>query len=136
VSTFFLIFESIRNGENIADWFSLASNIGKIEPLNVTPYVEECCADLEKEQEYSTDLSVAFQTRLHCMVDASRRTFPGSGVDYFGVLGVVPVTMLTKSFEKELDRFRTSLPPDFQQDSKLPSNLSLAELFRNPLPVT
>lgn len=95
----------------------LSANLGKMEPLQSTPYVEECCIEIEKQQEHPSDSYLVFQVRLHNIADAAIRTFPFYGVDYWGKMGAETIFMLVKSFEESLDRFKSTIDPELMQSS-------------------
>ncbi|CAM1502540.1 Fc.00g045240.m01.CDS01 [Cosmosporella sp. VM-42] len=87
----------------------LSANLGKIEPLQDTPYVEECRVELETRQEYLSDRYLVLQVQLQNIADASRRSFPFHSVDYWSQMGTETIRMLVKSFEKDLEQFKISL---------------------------
>jgi hypothetical protein len=91
--------------------------MGKIEPLQNTPYVEECCNEIEKQHEYLSDRYLVFQVRVQSLADAGMRSFPFPGVDYWDHLGTEAITMLVKSFERDLERFKNTLDPELVQSS-------------------
>lgn len=93
----------------------LSSNLGKIEPLQNTPYVEECCTEIEKQQEYSSDQYLVFQARLENVADAAIRSFPFQNAEYWSNMGTEPICMLVKSFERDLERFKNTLEPELLQ---------------------
>jgi hypothetical protein len=95
----------------------LSSNLGKVEPLANTPYVEECCLEIEKQQDYPSDRYLVFQARLQDIADSTCRSFPFHDVDYWSILGTEPVCMLVRSFERDLERFKNTLEPDLAQSS-------------------
>ena len=106
----------------------LAANIGKIQPLQNTPYVEECCVEIEKQQEYLTDRYLVLQVRFQNIADNALRSFPFSSVDYWGELGTETVIMLVKSFERDLERFKNMLEPGLIQSSRC--SLLIQPVFR------
>lgn len=97
----------------------ISMNIGKIEPLQNTPYVAECCKDIEETKEYSSDAYLVFLVRLQFMASTINGSFPLSGIDYWGNLGTGPVWTIVKALQGELDSFQSSLPPELLQSSKL-----------------
>ncbi|RDW66376.1 hypothetical protein BP6252_10011 [Coleophoma cylindrospora] len=95
----------------------LSSNCGKTEPLQSSPYVEECCIAIEKQQEYLSDRYLVFQVRLQNIADAAVHSFPFHGVDYWSKLGPEPIYMLVKSFERDLEQFENTLEPELAQNT-------------------
>ncbi|OAA67975.1 hypothetical protein SPI_00170 [Niveomyces insectorum RCEF 264] len=87
----------------------LAANIGKIEPLQNTRYVAECCAELERCQEHASDTFLVFQVRCQNVADVAARSFPHDGADYWSELGTDTIHMLVQSFQDDVDTFRLSL---------------------------
>ncbi|KAH8645439.1 hypothetical protein BX600DRAFT_444439 [Xylariales sp. PMI_506] len=102
----------------------LSVNIGKIEPLQNTSYVEECCAELERQQEYESDLYLVFQVRFLNLTDAPIRSFQSHSMKYWKQSKTDAIYMLVKSFERNLEQFKKALNPELLRNPLLQIHLS------------
>lgn len=84
------------------------------ERLRHTPYIEECCQFLTSRAEHPTDYSLAVTVRLQCIIDRIQETFHADQISskHFST----PVGIHVNFYRKELEAFKSSLPPNIQQD--------------------
>lgn len=108
LSAYILVLQSV-----FSDNTRLSMNVGKIEPLQNTQYVAECCRDIERDQEYPSDVYLVFLIQL-------QRNFPlRSGIDFWASLNSGSLWTLTASLQKELEIFQNSLSTELAQNSTL-----------------
>lgn len=101
-------------------YYRLANNIGKIEPLLNTSYVEGCCAEVEKHGEYPSDRYLLLLVRLQSIADTPTFVLPHADGDRWSKLGSEAVNVLLKSFQRDLEQFKDTLEPHLLQNSTHP----------------
>lgn len=84
------------------------------ERLRHTPYIEECCQFLTSRAGHPTDYSLAVTVRLQCIIDRIQETFHADQIcsKHFSTAVGIHVNF----YRKELEAFKSSLPPNIQQD--------------------
>jgi hypothetical protein len=78
----------------------------------------ECCLEIEKYREYSSDMFLVFQVRFQNLADTTALSFPHDGVDYWSEPGSDTINMLVKSFQSGMESFILSQDPELVQSRK------------------
>ncbi|KAK1984656.1 hypothetical protein LZ30DRAFT_779608 [Colletotrichum cereale] len=109
---------------------SIASFLGKMDPLRWTPYMDECLQILDHEPESPSDRTLAALVRMQLLKDeAAKLSFRPDVSSRNGVDGSKPpADMYVKMLQAQLQRIIQGLPPDLQSMDAIIAQLHSTEL--------
>ncbi|KAF2458685.1 hypothetical protein BDY21DRAFT_341047 [Lineolata rhizophorae] len=87
----------------------VSSSFKKLEAMKWTPYLDDCCRVIEASREYESDVILVTLIRLQEIVSRLMLSLPYDDPD-FPQKGSVPLAVVTKSFQTELNMFKESVP--------------------------
>ncbi|RFU29964.1 hypothetical protein B7463_g6352, partial [Scytalidium lignicola] len=89
----------------------------RIEPMQISPYIEECCTILVEAQEYTMDQTAVSLARLQIIVERVRQSPWYSSHD--STSSTIPPMFYIRSVEKQLEELRKSWPRELAQNRVL-----------------
>lgn len=104
---------------SLTRYLRLSVSISKrMDALQWTPYLDECCRTLEKYGEYQSDIYLVYLVRQQHIIDKIERTFSLERQEKLDSSGrpTAPAGMYFRSLAAELRNLRDSLPLNLQQN--------------------
>ncbi|MCJ1312744.1 hypothetical protein MMC25_006420 [Agyrium rufum] len=106
--------------------------VRKIEALPFSKYMDECCNVISEAQEYQSDVFLLRLVKLQTIVDRMTSSLPYEDVES-GQRASATTEMVIKALQNELEIFKSSLPPQLQQDSVLLLHYYSASMYLNEI---
>lgn len=76
-----------------------------------TTYLEQCCKVLEETMQYPSDEYLVKLVRIQQLAQSISLTMAIDNISQHAMK--LPLTMVVRSFQDQLDAFRESLPPQY-----------------------
>lgn len=95
----------------------MSLGFSRIESTRYTKYIQESLRVLEKDQEYGTDVNLAYLVRIqHLTERISQLSSPDDPAEEVAGLPTAPKSAYVSAFQGELDRIRNALPENLKND--------------------
>ncbi|CAM1505357.1 Fc.00g109940.m01.CDS01 [Cosmosporella sp. VM-42] len=92
-----------------------------------TTYLETCCKVLETTMQYPSDEYLVKLVRIQQLAQSISLTMAIDNISQTAMK--LPLTMVVRSFQDQLDSFRDSLRPQFANNDTLKSHVDIAEVL-------
>ncbi|KAK3375304.1 hypothetical protein B0H63DRAFT_275190 [Podospora didyma] len=95
--------------------------------MNTTPYLLTCCQVLESRMEYPTDEILVWLVRQEQLSQSISQTVAYRGSNFRD--GDLPLAIVIKSFQQQLQSFKSLLPPHIAENPSLIGHMYAAEIL-------
>lgn len=115
---------------------SMSLGFLRIEPMRYTKYIQQCLAVLEQEREYDTDMRLVTLVRVqHLTERIAQLNAPDDPAEEVVGLTAAPLSAYVSAFHGELDRIRSGLSPELQNDRVINMflNTAMLRLYEPPI---